>query len=251
MKQRLTWLLMAGACLVALQACNKDNDHEQYWISLATVVPHATQVPGLNYELALDNGTGLNPVQSDVMSYVPKENQRALVWYNITGENDYHAPNKGYDIHVRHIRDLLTKDTIQLTAANADSIGNDPVRILNIWSGGDFMNIRFGYNYGSSTVHFINLVENTLVTPAADGKVYLEFRHNANGDTQQWGAKGLVCFRLKPYQLPGKDSVDFVIKVNDFTGDRTYTVTYNYASQSTALIQMDGMLDELDSSKFQ
>lgn len=242
MKTKIKGFLLIGICvlgLFSLQACFDDDDYyDLYRVSMATVVPNTTHAKGIGYYLQLDSGTGLDPTQSDETWYAPKAGQRVFAWYTVLADNNYHSPNKGYDIRLLRLRTILTKGTIRLSATNADSIGNDPVRILDIWAGGDFMNIRFSYYAGGSTVHFINLVENTLASSASDGKVHLEFRHNGHNGPQYYREVGFVCFNIKPYRVAGKDLVEFVIQAKEFTGTRTYTVTYNYGSKSVTAIDV-------------
>lgn len=251
MKTIIAKFLVLGICMISFQACNSDDDDHDYSISLTTVVP--LQVTGSNtpFYLLRDNGTALNPKVNDVASYVAKSNQRAFAWYYTLEDRTTNPADKKYDIRLLQISNVLTKGTIKLNASNADSIGNDPVRVLDIWSGGGFMNIQFSFYTDGVTTHYINLVENTLNPPATDGKIHLELRHNARGASDRGLVSGFVCFNITPYQQEGKQSVDFVISVREFSGTKTYNITYNYATTQEQSVDMTNIMEELSATKYQ
>lgn len=202
-----------------LASCDDDGYSlgDIYAPRLATVVPLSDDA----YYLRLDNGTTMWDVTG--YPYRPKYNQRVIAYFTILDDN---VGNYDYYVKIHHLQEILTKEVIDLIAENADSIGNDPVKILRHWVGDDYLNIEFGFNVGGQKVHFINLVNNTTETYPDDGKVYLEFRHNTNGDPSKKGANGIVSFDLKPYREVNRNSIDFVIKVKDFDGEKTVGFTY-------------------------
>jgi hypothetical protein len=97
-----------------------------------------------------------------------------------------------------------------------------------MWVGGGYLNVQFGFNYGGSKAHFINLVQDT--TQTSTPKV-LEFRHNAYNDQPVAGKEGLVAFNLSKLVEAGKDSVNFKVKVKTFDGEKTYDMSYNWKSK--------------------
>lgn len=215
---------LALAIMLSFASCSRDDADslDNFWMSIATVdslSPHT-------YSLVLDDGLKLWPAVSNDNSFRPRSNQRAFVNYTILSDKQ-----DGFDhyIRVNYISSILTKKAIDLTAENADSIGNDPVEIKSIWSSGGFLNIEFIFRTSGQNLHAINLVNNTTTEhPHQDGKIYLEFRHNAFDDPQTVQRNSFVCFNLKPFQVPGKDSVELVIKTTEFYGSAEYEVTYNY-----------------------
>lgn len=202
-------------------SCNDDgySIDDIYAPRLATVMPLGEN----SYYLVLDNGKTM--WDATAYPYKPKHNQRTIVYFTVLGEK---VDGYDYFVKVKHLQDILTKGVINLTAENNDSIGNDPIKIIRHWVGDDFLNIEFGYNRGGEKVHYINLVNNTTETYPNDEKVYLEFRHNANDDPQKNSTQGYVAFDLKPFKETGKDSVDFIIKVNDFDGEKNTSFTYYF-----------------------
>lgn len=213
-------ILLAGI-LLAIPSCD-DNGRSlgDIYISIATVVPESEN----SYSFQLDNGKRLWPAAGD-LRYTPKENQRVFLNYTILWDSD---GAYDYDIKVNDIWNILTKKAIELNAMNEDSIGNDPVRIKDIWVGGDYLNVSFLFNYGGVQPHLINLVENTLSSEVSADAIDLEFRHNAHESTQTKLYEGFVCFDLKPFRKDNADSVDLSIKVKGWNGETTYEMVYRY-----------------------
>jgi hypothetical protein len=187
------------------------------WYSIATVVPS-----GLShaYYLRLDHGTTLWPVATDIPWYVPKEKRRALAYYTILSDTyyDYDHAVKVLDLH-----DVLTKPVAQDRGEENDSyFGNDPVTILDLWVGDGYLNVKFGFTYGGSVKHFVNLVKRDGVnTPW-----YFEFRHHAYGDNAYTQRKGIVSFDLSSLETGGEE-IQLTIRVNTPEGEQDYTVKYN------------------------
>lgn len=209
-------------------SCNNDDGYslDNYVIEIATVNPIDSAAG--TYFLTLDNGKTVWPTNSTPY-FVPKKNNRAFV--NLTllsdkvGEYDHYAK-------INQIQNILTKKVIDLTAENTEVIGNDPIKILTMWTGDNFLNIRFGYNTGESgKTHTINLVRNTLdqTSVSNDGSVILEFRHNANKDPERYGVNSYAAFDLKPFRADNKDSIKFIIKVLDLSNEtKEYPIVYKY-----------------------
>lgn len=213
--------------LLATVSCSKSDGYSlgAFRISIATV----NKISDNSYSLTLDNGKVLYPSASDVR-YIPKDNQRVFVNYTIL--SDQYAE---YDhlVKVNDIWNILTKGVIDLTTSNADSIGNDPVKINNIWVANDFMNVGFMFNYSGVRPHAINLVNNTTKTDA-DGNefVELEFRHNSYNSQSQYLFEGLACFNLKPFRRSDVDSVNIEVVVKEYDGntvkENRYKEVYRY-----------------------
>jgi len=215
---------------IGFQSCDDDDGYSlgDFWVDIATV---ETDDNSSAYWFILDDGTTLWPAASDIQ-YLPKQGQRIILNYSILSnqKNEF-----DHYIKINYIWDILTKKTIVLTATNADSIGNDPVKINDMWIGNHYLNVNFLFNYGGIRPHAINLVENSLIPDPQDGKIHLEFRHNAYGSTNNRLYNGLVCFDLKSYQNSSTDSVTFAIKVLDWNtrDDVTYDIVYKYGVNST------------------
>ena len=222
-------ILLAIIPFLFLGSCNNDDDgyaSGKWWESLATVYPENN-----TYYLVLDNGSKLGVVASDV-NYRPKANQRVYVNYTLLSDS---ANGFKHLVKINWLSEILTKGIINLTFENQDSIGNDPIKIHSLWIGDDYLNIFFGYNTGGQSVHYINLVNNTIPDPnPIDEKIRLEFRHNANNTPEWYGRKGYVAFDLRPYKTTENEFVDFVISSRDFNGEyKNYDIRYNFNNKTT------------------
>jgi hypothetical protein len=220
--------LLIGILLIIPSCDDNSKSLGNFHIDIATVIPEGQDA----YTLLLDDGTHLWPAASDV-KYAPKSDQRVFLNYTILSEKQ----NK-YDHYVRvnDIWNILTKQVIELNAQNKDSIGNDPIKVKEVWVGGDYLNVSFMFNYGGVKPHMINLVRNTLSPDESSGAINLEFRHNSYQSTQTRLYEGFVCFDLKPFRKAGADSVKFSVKVKGANGETTFDVTYGYNQSVTETV---------------
>lgn len=213
--------LLTVLLLPLFAGCASDDGYplDRFWIEVASVVP----LEGGGYYVKLDDGTTLWPAASAVTE-TPNTYSRAQVNYTILsdaqGEYDHY-------VKINYLSTFLTKNIVKLSSENEDVLGNDKIKILELWEGDDYLNIHFGVNIGGGGVqHSINLAEASV---GEDGTVNLEFRHNANGDAENYGVKGLVAFDLRPYQQKDGKNIIFKITLNAFQGsDSEYIFTYNY-----------------------
>src|SRR5690554_3577490 len=176
-KTVLTFVIVSVGILLSTISCDDNsNSLGNFGIDIATVMPEGENA----YSLLLDNGKQLWPSASAV-NYTPAYNQRVFLNYTVLSD-----AQSGYDhyIKVNDIWNILTKQVIELTAQNQDSIGNDPVKANAVWVGGDYLNVSFMFNYGGIQPHAINLVKNTLSSQISPDAINLEFRHNAYQSAQ-------------------------------------------------------------------
>ena len=203
-------------------ACS-DNDGyslNDFRISIATVVPESNQ----SYSLILDNGEKLWPAATDVY-YRPHINQRVFVNYTLLSDK---KGDFDHYIKINDIWNVLTKPIIELTEQNADSIGNDPVRMNDFWIGDNYLNASFSFNYGGIKPHAINLVVNTIESDDDESKLELEFRHNSYNSPNNALYHGFASFDLKPFRQDNMDSIPITIKVKDWDGEKNFELMYKY-----------------------
>ncbi|MFA6736237.1 MAG: NigD-like protein [Saccharofermentanales bacterium] len=224
-KTVLTFVIVSVGILLSIISCDDNsNSLGNFGIDIATVMPEGENA----YSLLLDNGKQLWPSASAV-NYTPAYNQRVFLNYTVLSD-----AQSGYDhyIKVNDIWNILTKQVIELTAQNQDSIGNDPVKANAVWVGGDYLNVSFMFNYGGIQPHAINLVKNRLTAETSPEAIDLEFRHNAYQSTESKLYEGFVCFDLKPLRSESRDSLKLSIKVKERSGNTTYDVVYRYNQAS-------------------
>jgi hypothetical protein len=233
MKKLVLSLIVFFACVTAVtfNSCSDDDGYSlgNFSVDIASVVPLDKE--GGSFYLRMDDGTTLMPVNTG-LHFEPKDMQRAWVNFTLLSDNQ-----SGYDhlVKINAIQEVLTKEVIDLTSENEEEVGDDPAKILNYWIGDDYLNINFGLNIGGEKTHYINLVRNTLSPAERDESdtIALEFRHNANGDPQRYGADSYVAFDLRPFQREDKQPVEFTLKVKGYDGETTeYKITYNYNNEN-------------------
>ncbi len=210
-KLNLRGFVLTLALSLTLVSCSSESIvYTTYYSSRATITSNIDE----NLTLRTDGGDSLNVI-SNYLGYNPEAGQRTVVTYSIESGGD-----SSYDVVLHTIYDLLTKDVEVLNLENEFQFGNDPVELLGVWCAGGHLNVNFGFNTSGTITHYVNLVENSLVQNPDDGKIYLEFRHNAMGDSEVYGKRGTVCFDLAKYQN-GNDVLIFVIRFTGFDGETT------------------------------
>lgn len=223
-KFNLTLTAVLIGALIVSTSCD-DNSRYSFDINIATVVPEGDNA----YSLLLDNGKRLWP-SSTAVQYTPSNNQRVFVNYTILSDE---SGKYDHNIKVNDIWNILTKQAIELTEENQDSIGNDPVKANAVWVGGDYLNVSFMFNYGGEQPHAVNLVTNTMTGDLDAETVPLEFKHNSYGSEKHMLFEGFVCFDLKPFRVSDADSVKLSIKFKEWNNDITYDVVYRYNQPMT------------------
>lgn len=209
MKLIKRFLAVAAAIVVIIPlmtSCDNGDDGVDY-MSLITVKINSSDktVWGLT-----DNNSKiyLNPQSGVSFSQIATEGQRAIIYYN-----SVNSKVDGFDVNadVKGIEKIVTKDICKLTAENEESLGNYAINVADAWIGGGYLNLSIRF-YGSGNVkHTISLAENTVNPEKPEkGKVFLELRHNSNGDLMDPARVlgGYICFKLGDYDpsLIGSDA---------------------------------------------
>lgn len=224
--KRLCYLLAACVLALGLTACNneKNSDYPTHVAMVtAEIIPYTKPASAAvsdylsTYYILFDTGKTGFPSETYVPAYQPKERQRILIAYRMLEK----AP-EGYDYGLRiyDIEEVLTKEVIQMTAENAEEIGDDPIDIVDAWVSGGYCNIRFRFVTNGSERHLLNLVDN-LLTPDNNpeaGYTDLWFRQNAFGDTQGYLVQGYVSFKLGAYNPSETGAKGIRIHYTDLSG---------------------------------
>ena len=229
--KKLTVLALFATLFVS---CNKDEGYSlgRFWVDIATV-ENPNRHPAFFFRL--DDGTRMWTAATANLNYRPADGQRIIA--DFTKLNTM-PPGSDFQHNVRlnAARNVLTKGIFAVTPETQDSIGNDPVRVENMWIGSDFLNIRFQF-LGSNRVNYINLVSDAS-KDFGDGKIHLEFRRNANNDRPDFVRRGIVSFNLTSLQAQanGASELDLVIHVRESEDTvRTFNLTYRFADAGRAL----------------
>lgn len=222
---KLRFIICLIVCGFVAASCNDDDGYslDNFTVNIATVVDSDDL-----FYLKLDNGQKLW-VAAPVMSK-PKA-ERAIINYTLLSDN---ISNYDHAIRLNRISTVLTKDIIYIDPANVeeqDSIGNDPIKIISIWEGGDYLNIKFGFNFGEKYQHLVNMVADDADFDISNNPVRLEFRHNKYDDPELYGVQDYICFNLKQYKKAaleaGINELKFEIRALDFKNEeKTYSIIY-------------------------
>lgn len=222
MKKYFLFLLLS---VFTLTSCDDDGySLDKFWVSLATV-ENPNNEP--YFFLHLDDGTILWIGATNYLNYRPATGQRVLADYTLLSDRP-EGSNYDHDAKLNDAYNILTKGIVEVTPETQDSIGRDPIVVRDIWVGSDYLNIRFAYR-GFNKRHMLNLVSDASKT-YDDGKVHLEFRHNAFEDNTTRTLTGWVSFHLASLQEnAGGNTLDLVIHVIESEGKEvTYEQTYKF-----------------------
>ena len=217
-------LLIAPALLLAGGCDNDGYSLSKFWVGMATV----ENPDGENYfYFDTDNGKRMWTAASALPGYRPEDGQRIIADYTILSDRPA-GSSYDHDVKLNRVFNVLTKNVVEITEENTGELGNDPVRVTDIWVGADYLNVEFEIA-GQNKRHTINLG----IDPSKeyeDGKTHLELRHNAKGDIPSVDREGIVSFNLKSLQTPDKEFLTLVVHaLSPESGEKkTYEVVYRF-----------------------
>lgn len=216
-------VLMFFTVIPVLQSCDDNDGHSlgNFMVTMATVQKEQGSVYPY---FVLDNGKTIWVSASAVAYEGLESGQRVIGNFTILADGkdgfDYLARVNNYTV-------VLTKDVVNLTEENQDSIGNSKTTITDMWVGADFLNVEFWMVFPSDEKHMVNLIDNRMVAPDEDGYAHLEFRYNNMGDEKGEMIRGIVSFDLENYGPSNKNLKGLKVKINSIkNGDKVYTYDY-------------------------
>ncbi len=196
-------------------SCLKDDGYSlgKFWIDYGVIRGNKE-----SFTIVTDNGKVLFPSATAISLSEVKDSMRVLVNYTILGDAD-----KGIDHYVKinGMRNVLKKNIVTLKPEITDSIGNDGVRVDNMWltPAYDLLNIEFSYEGSPYYTHLINLVIDPEHPQDDKGNVILQLRHNKKGDPYNRPLLNSVAsFNLKSIRREGVYKVGFVLKAKGIDG---------------------------------
>lgn len=238
--KKISLIVLLGIIFIATSCLDDEDGYslDRSWVGFGTI-EQVSNDP-VEYKIVMDNGDVLVPVASGYQrpwyymgSNDPnsrlKTGERILLNYTVLGDDGTDGEDiEEYFIRVNSVKKILLKGILDITDANQDSIGNDPIIVKETWMTGDLLNFEIAY-WGRYEVHFINLVKEPGELTADDLPIELELRHNANGDLNDIPFSGFVSFNLESIRIAGLDSVSFRVTAPDYDDDLfEYEGTYKY-----------------------
>lgn len=219
-------ILCVISCLL-FTSCNDDGySLGEFRVEMAT----ATSLDESAFYLTLDSGEKLW-ISAPLHVRAPKT-ERVFINYTLLSDEF-----SGYDhaIKLNGMSEILTKDIAYadpLDQQVQDSIGNDPIDIISLWSGGEFINAKVAYNFGEVNRHMLNIISaQEIESIDISNPIKLEFRHNKYDDPERYKVGSYACFSIKPFIEKAKAAnlteLNFEISSTDYKGIvQTYNIKY-------------------------
>ncbi|MEL7586114.1 MAG: NigD-like protein [Prolixibacteraceae bacterium] len=197
-----------------------DDDDDGYslgdfWVGFGIL--HSNSQSDTDFTVEMDNGSVLIPINN----YRPwdlENSDRVLINYTIVGDKKVTEDEKQYYVKVNSMSEVLYKGIFDITPAKEDSIGNDPIRVEDVWKSKNMLTLQLGF-YGNVKKHYINLVKQPGTLTPESQPVQLELRHNENDDERIFNMTAFVTFDLSAIQIAGQDTVSYVVKGKKYNGD--------------------------------
>lgn len=219
---------MMGVVFSFLTSCDMHDDGyslSDAWVGFGLVQKDAGSE---SVTIAMDDGEILYPASHPMMWNELENNDRVLTNFTILGNRQNANHDEQYYVKINSLRKILYKGILDITPANEDSIGNDPILVKDKWVKKNMLNFELRYR-GGSKIHYINLVKQPGVINPDNGPVLLELRHNNKDDAEQIPLSAMVTFDLSSLKVPGKTSTSFKVIAKGFDGDDfEYTGEYKY-----------------------
>lgn len=230
-------LLAVGALVVTLMfsGCLKEDGYslDNFSLSFGMVKKNVNN----NFYFVTDEGRTLDPVvfgeytgynygyESSFAKW--KEGDRVLTNFTILDEKkNTDGKVERYYVKINSLQKILLKDIIEINKSNSDSIGNNPIQVLNAWVTDSIVNFKVRF-IGKYKTHYLNLVNQPVIKTDPANPVELELRHNTNDDVEAYPFISFVSFRLNKLKSAGPDSVRFIIKAKNYD-NTTYQFTGKY-----------------------
>lgn len=179
---------------------------------------------GNGYTIRLDGGQVLYPSVSYYPSGYLEDKQRVLVNFTLLQDADTNSPYDYY-VKVNELYKILTKDVVDYHPLQSDSLGHDPVSVNELRLKNGYITFDFFFGGGQPGLqHMVNLARHPEKT--ADGRILLDFRHNAFGDAYNYRFRGLVAFPIDEALDLQQDSVQFRVRYDGLEKEENLDVTW-------------------------
>lgn len=213
-------LICIAFIMAVTSSCMNDDNNGTYYSTIGSL----EKADGINYLIATDSGRKLLISNSTEVAAEAKAGDRLYVEFTFDSEEP-----QGYDgkIDIFYLYKILVKDPVHLTAENSNEIGDDYIFVSEIWATDKYLNFRFQYFSGGDKTHYINLVTVDEPKKTEDGYLYVEFRHNANNDVEQYPYNGIVSFNTDKLLSENPSLKGLIIRMKTYSaGDYFYKLNF-------------------------
>ena len=230
--KRVIFALLVTVSLLFTGCLNDDDGYSlgDIWIGFGIVEDEQS------FRIKLDDGDVLIPVAfSDYMTSKSEVKTGDRVFLNFTvldEKKNNDGEIEAYYVKINDYEKVLMKGILDITEAIEDSIGNDPIIVLDYWVSNNLLNLKLKY-WGEQKKHFINLVKEPGVLTAGDQPFELELRHNDNDDNQSIAFVSFVSFKLDSLEISGLDSIRFKVSSKNYNDETiTFEKVYKYSGNN-------------------
>ena len=213
--------------LSLFQACSDNGDVNADILhpnAIVTVKP-----AGDSFYLQLNETTTLKPENVAKSPYGNRE-VRAFVNYQDSRQENSTSYSKA--VYLNWMDSILTKNTVETQGSSKDIAiyGDDPVWIVADWltvSEDGYLTIHFRTKRGQNQIkHTVSLI--TGVNP--DNPYEVVLRHDANDDSSDYYADGIIAFRLSSLPDTKGKTVQLTLDWDSFSGMKS--ADFDYCTRS-------------------
>ena len=220
MNKLFTSTLLLASMIFAISSCGDDdyNSLTAFCLSYGVVEKPSAG----NYTIRLDDGKVLYPYTSNIASHYFENDMRLFVDYTILQNADTESTYDHY-VRINGAKEILTKDILLFSEEINDSLGYDPIELQEPWISNGFITFEYLFG-GGDTKHMVNLVQHE--TLMEDGRVLLEFRHNAHKDPRNYKIQGAVAFRIEKAFPDATEPIPLRVKYKAYDKEKSFDLTY-------------------------
>ncbi len=211
--KRLFPLFIALAAALSLASCKDDDEPmPNYQLALAEITAGAD---GTATRVTFDDGSTYQLAQG-ISNLNADSTYRIQVMYVLQGETA---------VFSQYAQVLAPPVTVY----PEEKVKHDPVELLTVWRGGNYVNLRFNVKGTATGLHYFGFNQ-TGVESHANGTRTLcaELLHDQNGDSLYYSRNTYLSLPLRPLSQQLRTGTDSVrLTVSTFKGSETYVFLYN------------------------
>ncbi|GAE22396.1 NigD1/NigD2 family lipoprotein [Bacteroides pyogenes] len=195
MKKEYLHIARILGLLFLLIACKENDDYRYPSVSLDFVTVKAGEDGRLQI-LIPDKGSPM-PVLKDRTNtkIAPYAFKRMLSNYEVTVADG--TPS----VTIYSLQELLTPEPkLPEDPAYADGIKTDPVTMVSIWMGRDYLNMILNLKVKGGKKHVFGMVEESIVEKGNEKVVTLSLFHDAAGDEPYYDRRAYISIPLQKYK---------------------------------------------------